>query len=569
MRNFIDGINPSIIEDPRERRDMTGVRETLREHSRALAKLIPKINNPDVLGVQATLERTDNLLEFTDPSATLRSRVTYEGVWDGPIATLAEVSLTDAAFEIHDDLDPTKIAKFQCSGLTTNTTETYIFPRTGSGAVSTLAVANSVTALGQPTFPGGTTIVQQLFITGVGGVCSITYGGAAAVDLSLPEVDGTAVLWSGAGLPSAGSLLVGTGASSAMSQLFIGSADHILTSDGAGPLWSSNSSVVDQPRTWLTSQTFTTLTTFDANAGPAIVIDIQAGPGAGTFGDGTGFMTITDASTGFKSEWQIRPAGLLADQVLQIPNGTGEIVLGGATQTLGNKALATSCTLISSTAGTGVSFVDTTTSSKRLRMVLSGATGNNNFVISSTSARTYTFPDASITMAGSAAALTSGRVPFATTGGILTDDADLTFATDTLTATKVVIPTSVQVGGGAVLSILDQGLYTPTLNNVANLGASTAYQCQWMRVGNMVTVSGKVDADATVAATLTQLGISLPVASNFGAEEDCGGTGVAPGGASQYAAIKADAANNRAEMIWLAGDITNQSFHFSFAYRVI
>ncbi len=34
-------------------------------------------------------------------------------------------------------------------------------------------------------------------------------------------------------------------------------------------------------------------------------------------------------------------------------------------------------------------------------------------------------------------ALTSGRVPFATTNGRLTDDADLTFATDTLTATKV------------------------------------------------------------------------------------------------------------------------------------
>lgn len=39
--------------------------------------------------------------------------------------------------------------------------------------------------------------------------------------------------------------------------------------------------------------------------------------------------------------------------------------------------------------------------------------------------------------------LTSGRIPFATTNGRLTDDADLTFATDTLTATKVVGSTSV------------------------------------------------------------------------------------------------------------------------------
>jgi len=46
-------------------------------------------------------------------------------------------------------------------------------------------------------------------------------------------------------------------------------------------------------------------------------------------------------------------------------------------------------------------------------------------------------------------ALTSGRVPFATTNGRLTDDADFTFATDTLTATKIVGTTSIKVGTAA------------------------------------------------------------------------------------------------------------------------
>lgn len=45
--------------------------------------------------------------------------------------------------------------------------------------------------------------------------------------------------------------------------------------------------------------------------------------------------------------------------------------------------------------------------------------------------------------------LTSGRIPFATTNGRLTDDADLTFATDTLTATKIVGTTSVKIGTAA------------------------------------------------------------------------------------------------------------------------
>jgi hypothetical protein len=41
--------------------------------------------------------------------------------------------------------------------------------------------------------------------------------------------------------------------------------------------------------------------------------------------------------------------------------------------------------------------------------------------------RTFTLPDASVVVAGSAAALTTGRIPFATTGGLLTDSANLTF----------------------------------------------------------------------------------------------------------------------------------------------
>ena len=49
----------------------------------------------------------------------------------------------------------------------------------------------------------------------------------------------------------------------------------------------------------------------------------------------------------------------------------------------------------------------------------------------------------------STAALTSGRIPIVTTGGLLTDDADLTFATDTLTATKIIGTTSVKVGTAA------------------------------------------------------------------------------------------------------------------------
>ncbi len=113
------------------------------------------------------------------------------------------------------------------------------------------------------------------------------------------------------------------------------------------------------------------------------------------------------------------------------------------------------------------------------------------------------------------------------------------------------------------------GTYTPALVNVANLDASTAYQCQYLRLGNTVFVSGLVDVNPTLTATATQLGISLPIASNLGAVEDCAGAAAASGIAGQSAAIIGDAANNRAEMQWVAGDITNQPMYFTFGYQVI
>ncbi len=113
------------------------------------------------------------------------------------------------------------------------------------------------------------------------------------------------------------------------------------------------------------------------------------------------------------------------------------------------------------------------------------------------------------------------------------------------------------------------GTYTPGLTNVANLTASTAYACQYMRVGNTVTVSGRVDIDPTLAATATQLGIDLPIASNFANANECGGMAAASGIAAQVAAIRADAANNRAELVYISGDVTNQPMYFSLTYLVI
>lgn len=119
------------------------------------------------------------------------------------------------------------------------------------------------------------------------------------------------------------------------------------------------------------------------------------------------------------------------------------------------------------------------------------------------------------------------------------------------------------------LPVLASGTYTPTLTHVANVSASTAYQCQYLRVGNVVTVSGKADVDPTTISTSTMLGISLPIASNLGAIEDCGGTTASGGLAGQSGVIRGDIANNRAEMFYVCVADTNTGMFFTFTYEII
>ena len=113
------------------------------------------------------------------------------------------------------------------------------------------------------------------------------------------------------------------------------------------------------------------------------------------------------------------------------------------------------------------------------------------------------------------------------------------------------------------------GTYTPTLTNVANLDGSTAFECQYLRIGNTVVVGFKVSVNPTLTATVTQLGISLPVASNFGAQEDCAGSAFASGIMGQGAAILGDATNNRAQLEFVSADLTDQPMYGTFVYQVI
>lgn len=126
---------------------------------------------------------------------------------------------------------------------------------------------------------------------------------------------------------------------------------------------------------------------------------------------------------------------------------------------------------------------------------------------------------------------------------------------------------------GTVNQYVASGTYTPTLTNVQNFSAITALSCQWMRVGNTVTVSGSFNATATASVQVV-MGISLPIPSTLGSAGSLSGLmpsqngSINPGGITGY--IKGDTSNNRAQ-----GAVLNDSFNgagtwgFHFTYVIL
>lgn len=121
---------------------------------------------------------------------------------------------------------------------------------------------------------------------------------------------------------------------------------------------------------------------------------------------------------------------------------------------------------------------------------------------------------------------------------------------------------------GSVPLSITSGIYTPTLTNTTNLAASTAYQFQYIRVGNVVTFSGRVDVDPTSTGN-TVLGITLPITSGFSSATQAAGSASSSTIAGMSAAILSDATNDRLTLQYIAVDVTNQPLYISGTYEII
>lgn len=127
--------------------------------------------------------------------------------------------------------------------------------------------------------------------------------------------------------------------------------------------------------------------------------------------------------------------------------------------------------------------------------------------------------------------------------------------------------TSVVLG----LPVLDSGTYTPVASNVVNVDATTIPAVfNYLRVGDIVTVSGYMEIDTTSTVGGFSLDLTLPIASNV---QNVNGA-VAGSGKSFYIPdpafyITSSASGNR---VTVAGDTNNTGnlgVTMQFTYRII
>lgn len=127
---------------------------------------------------------------------------------------------------------------------------------------------------------------------------------------------------------------------------------------------------------------------------------------------------------------------------------------------------------------------------------------------------------------------------------------------------------------GAVTGTTNQyiasGTYTPTVANNVNVAAVTAGVGQWIRVGNVVTVSVVVTIDPTAAApTFTSCSITLPIASNFTNGDQAVGTGDDAGNAGQHGGVRSDLTGDFALYSFTATSGANIAHSVTFTYVIL
>lgn len=126
---------------------------------------------------------------------------------------------------------------------------------------------------------------------------------------------------------------------------------------------------------------------------------------------------------------------------------------------------------------------------------------------------------------------------------------------------------------GTTNQYIASGTYTPTSTNIANVSSSTPGVAQYIRVGNVVTVSGAINATVTTTGLITRIELTLPIGSALVNDHEVAGI-VQSGAGPPVTDIKgghveAEVTSNNAELIFGAGDTGAAEYFYTYTYVVL
>jgi hypothetical protein len=116
-------------------------------------------------------------------------------------------------------------------------------------------------------------------------------------------------------------------------------------------------------------------------------------------------------------------------------------------------------------------------------------------------------------------------------------------------------------------SDVDSGTYSPVLVGVTNIvDFGDSFDAQYMKIGNVVTVSGAVRPNATGISTLATFTMTLPFVGNFESVGDLGGTTVSSN--RTVGNISANIANNTALFSIFTSVTSSPDLSFTLTYKL-
>jgi hypothetical protein len=119
----------------------------------------------------------------------------------------------------------------------------------------------------------------------------------------------------------------------------------------------------------------------------------------------------------------------------------------------------------------------------------------------------------------------------------------------------------------AIALIQSSGYYTPSSTPGSNTATLTPYETQWMRVGDIVTVTGSIGYETTAPGDLV-FDLAIPVDSDFSAGTQLNGTGNDVNSENITGTASANVSDNRAVIVVRNGAASGM-FKFQFTYRIV